>query len=118
MDLSKKQALDADPKAIQQIIFSMKSSKRRKLKYNYDFHYWRSKRNCFRFFTRNYKSILILLFVLIYNDSIKPFNAKLSNSQLNKLKWGIKNDTEVTLKISWNVAGDSNDEKNFPRKLF
>ena len=44
-------------------------------------------------------------------------NVKLSNSQLNKLKLGIKNDTEVTLKISSNVAGDSNDENNFPRKL-
>ena len=30
-------------------------------------------------------------------------NVKLSNSQLNRLKQGIKNDTEVTLKISWNV---------------
>ena len=44
-------------------------------------------------------------------------NEKLSNSQLNKLKSGIKNGTEVTLKISSNVAGDSNDENNFPHKL-
>ena len=44
-------------------------------------------------------------------------NVKLSNSQLNKLKSGIENGTEVTLKISSNVAGDSNDENNFPRKL-
>ena len=36
-------------------------------------------------------------------------NVKLSNSQLNKLKFGIKNDTEVTLHISSNVIGDSND---------
>ena len=42
---------------------------------------------------------------------------KSSNSQLNKLKSGIKNDTEVTLKISSNVVGDSNDENNFSRKL-
>ena len=42
---------------------------------------------------------------------------KPSNSQLNKLKSGIKNDTEVTLKISSNVVGDSNDENNFSRKL-
>ena len=41
-------------------------------------------------------------------------NVKRSNSQLNKLKSGIKNDTEVTLKLSSNVAGDSNDENNFP----
>ena len=44
-------------------------------------------------------------------------NAKLSNSQLNKLKSGIKNGTEVTLKISPNVAGDSNDENDLPHKL-
>ena len=36
--------------------------------------------------------------------------------QLNKLKLGIKNCTEVTLKISKNV-GDSNDENNFPHKF-
>ena len=42
---------------------------------------------------------------------------KSSNSQLNKLKSGIKNDTEVTLKISSNVVGDSNDENNFSHKL-
>ena len=44
-------------------------------------------------------------------------NVKLSNSQLNKLKSGIKSNTEVTLKISSNVVGDSNDENNFPHKL-
>ena len=44
-------------------------------------------------------------------------NVKLSNSQLNKLKSGIKNGTEVTLKLSSNVVGDSNDENNFPNKL-
>ena len=37
-------------------------------------------------------------------------NIKLSNSQFNKVKSGIKNGTEVTLKISSNVDGDSNDE--------
>ena len=41
----------------------------------------------------------------------------MSNSQLNKLKSGIKNNTEVSLKISSNVIGDPNDENNFPRKL-
>ena len=44
-------------------------------------------------------------------------NVKLSNSQLNKLKSGIKNNAEVTLKISSNVIGDSNDENNFLHKL-
>ena len=47
-------------------------------------------------------------------------NVKLSTSQLNRLKSGIKNGTEVTLKISSNVVGDSNDsndENDFPHKL-
>ena len=39
------------------------------------------------------------------------------NSQLNKLKSGIKNDNKVTLKLSSNVVGDSNDVSNFPHKL-
>ena len=42
---------------------------------------------------------------------------KLSNSQLNKLKSGIKNGTEVTLNLSSNVIGNSNNETNFPHKL-
>ena len=41
----------------------------------------------------------------------------LSDSQLSKLKSGIRYNTEVTLKISSNVIGDSNDENNFPHKL-
>ena len=44
-------------------------------------------------------------------------NVKLSNSQLNKWKSGIKNGTELTLKIPSNVVGDSNDENNFHHKL-
>ena len=44
-------------------------------------------------------------------------NVKLSNSQLNELKSGIKIGTEVTLKFSSNVVGDSNDETNFPHQL-
>ena len=41
-------------------------------------------------------------------------NVKLSNPQPNKLKSGIKKGTEVTLKLSSNVVGDSNDHTNFP----
>ena len=44
-------------------------------------------------------------------------NVKLSNSKINKLKSGVKNSNEVTLKISVNVVGDSNDENNFLPKL-
>ena len=47
----------------------------------------------------------------------KTLHIKLSNSQFNKLKSVIKDDTEVTLKLSSNAVGDSNDENNFPHKL-
>ena len=40
-------------------------------------------------------------------------NVKLSNSQLNKLKSAIKNETEVIRGISPNMIGDSNDETHF-----
>ena len=44
-------------------------------------------------------------------------NGKLSNSQLNKLKSTTKNATKVTLSLSSNLIGSSNDENNFPHKL-
>ena len=37
----------------------------------------------------------------------KTLNIKLSNSQLNKVKSGINNGSEVTLKVSSNIVGDS-----------
>ena len=49
----------------------------------------------------------------IYNT----LNIKLSNSELNKLKSGIKNGTELTLNLSSNLIGNSNDETNFSHKL-
>ena len=45
------------------------------------------------------------------------YNVKLCNSQVNKLKSGIKNGTEVTLKNFSNVVDDSNDENDFLHKL-
>ena len=49
-------------------------------------------------------------------------NVKLLNSQLNKLKSAIKNETEVVLRLASNMIGDStelhsDDETNFPHKL-
>ena len=41
----------------------------------------------------------------------------MSNSELNKLKSGMKNGTEVTLKLSSNIVGDSNDENKFPHQI-
>ena len=45
----------------------------------------------------------------------KSLNVKLSNSQLNKLKSAIKNETEVVLRLSSNMIGDN--ESNSPHKL-
>ena len=44
-------------------------------------------------------------------------NVKLSNSQLNKLKSAMKNETDVVLRLSSNMIGNSDDETNFPDKL-
>ena len=42
---------------------------------------------------------------------------KFSNPEVNKLKSGIKNDSYLTLNLSSNVIGNSNDEINFPQNL-
>ena len=44
-------------------------------------------------------------------------NVKLSNSQLNKLKSAIKNETDVILRLLSNMIGNSDNEANFPHKL-
>ena len=44
-------------------------------------------------------------------------NVKQSNSQLNKLKSAIKNETDVVLRLSSNIIGNSDDNTNFPHKL-
>ena len=42
---------------------------------------------------------------------------KLSNSQLNKLKSAMKNETEVVLRSSSDMIGNSDDKTNFPHEL-
>ena len=44
-------------------------------------------------------------------------NVKLPNSQFNKLKSGIKNDTQVPINLSSSPVGESNDETNYLHKL-
>ena len=44
-------------------------------------------------------------------------HVKLSNSQLNKLKSSIRNETDVVLRISSNMVSNSNDNTNFPHGL-
>ena len=43
-------------------------------------------------------------------------NVKLSNSQLNKLKTAIKNETDVVIRIAPNMISGSNDKGNFPHE--
>ena len=45
------------------------------------------------------------------------FNIKLSISQLNKIKPGIKNRTEVTWNPSSSLIGSFNDETNFAHRI-
>ena len=61
----------------------------------------------------NIKCSLILINIKMtqYNS----LNVKLSNSQLNKFKSAIRNETEVVLRLSSNMIGDN--ETNFPHKL-
>ena len=86
IDLSKQQELDADPKANQDrdgntaMFFIIEET---------------------RFFARNGKSIKNLFCL-----DIKWYNIT-CNSQINRLKSGIKNGTQVTINLSSNVIGDS-----------
>ena len=44
-------------------------------------------------------------------------NVKLSNSQLDKLKSSIKTETDVVLRLSSNMVGNSGNNTNFPHEL-
>ena len=57
----------------------------------------------------------ILIFINIKMTQYNSLNVKLSNSQLNKLKSAIKNESEVVLRLSTNMIGDN--ETNFPHQL-
>ena len=48
---------------------------------------------------------------------IKLTKIKLSNSQINNLKYGTKNGNEVIFKISSNIVSDCNNKNYFPHKL-
>ena len=70
-------------------------------------------------FSQGTMKVLHIYFTLIWYQykmtQYNTLNVKLSNSQLNKIKFGKK--IKVTLKISSDVVGNSNDENNFPHKL-
>ena len=97
-DLSKQQALDADPRAIQLINITA----------NID----RAGNPTMFFIIEEPKEN----FLDISQGTVKGI-IKLSNSQLDKLKSAIKNETEVLLRLSSNMIGNSDDKTNFPHEL-
>ena len=120
IDLSKQQALDADPKAIQQINFTRILSRDWNPNTAMFFTIEEAKKTVLDFSQGTVKVLWIYFTLIQYQHKITQNNAlnvKLSNSQLNILKSGIKNGTEVTIKLSSNAVGDSNDETNFPHKM-
>ena len=58
---------------------------------------------------------VISFFINIKMTQYNSLNVKLSNSQLNKLKSAIKDETEVVLRLSSNMIGDN--ETNIPHTL-
>ena len=50
-------------------------------------------------------------------NQYNSLNTKLSSSQIKKLKSAVKNETEVVLRVSSNMIGNSNDKSNFPHEL-
>ena len=70
-------------------------------------------------FSQGTMKVLYIYFTLIWYQykmtQYNTLNVKLFNSQLNKIKFGKK--IKVTLKISSDVVGNSNDENKFPHKL-
>ena len=115
-NLSKQQALETDPKTIQHIDFSENLNRDGNTAIFFFIEEAKEK-----IFHKEVCKVLQFCFVLMqYQYKITQYralNVKLPNSQIKKLKSGITNNTEVTLKISYNVIGHSNDENNFPHKL-
>ena len=58
---------------------------------------------------------MIIIIIIYKMTQYNSLNVKLSNSQLNKLKSAIKNETELVLKLLSNMIDDN--ESNFPHKL-
>ena len=50
-------------------------------------------------------------------NQYNSLHVKLSNLQLNRIKSSIKNETDVVLRVSPNMVGNSNGNTNFPHEL-
>ena len=113
IDLSKEQMLDADPKTIQQINFSANPDRAGNT--TMFFIIEEAKQTILDFLQGTVK---VLSFYSHYKKTqYNTLKVNLSNAQFNKLKSGIKNGAEVTLKLSSNVFGDSNDDNIFRKMI-
>ena len=119
IDLSKQQALDADPEAIQQINFTANLDRPENTRLYFILE--EVKETIFEFLQGTVKVLemrfcwITLILINIKVTEYNSLNVKLSNSQLNKFKSARKNETEVVLRLSSNMIGDN--ETNFPHKL-
>ena len=57
-------------------------------------------------------------FYLYKVTQYNSLNVQLSNSQLNKLKPAIKNETEIVLRLPSNMIGNSGEETNFYKNYY
>ena len=115
VDLSKQQALDADPRAIQQIHLTANLDRAGNTRVYFILE--EAKETILDFSQGTVKVLQIFNLIYIKMTQYNSLNVKLSNSQLNKLKSSIKNETDVVLRISSNMVGNSNDNTNFPHEL-
>ena len=103
-NLSKKNALDADLRAIQQIYFTGKVETDAVIYYISE----KPKETTLEFYKRTTK-ILWIAYVVEYSK----VNVKLSDSQLNKLKTAVKNKTGTNLRTNIKISN----ENNLPHEL-
>ena len=117
IDLSKQQALDADPKAVQQIDFTANLERAGNTRIYFILE--EAQETVLDFSEGTV--IVLLLYLTSYQFKMTHYNSlnvKLSISQLNRLKSAsaIKNETEVVLRLSSNMVSNSDDETNFLHK--
>ena len=112
VNLSKQQALDADPRAIQQINFTANLDRAGNTRVYFILE--EAKETILDF---SQGTVKVFNLIYIKMTQYNSLNVKLSNSLLNKLKSSIKNETDVVLRISSNMVSNSNDNTNFPHEL-
>ena len=115
-DFSKQEKLDANPKSIQQINFTGNLDRAESSEMFFIIE--EAKGTILDYLNRTVK-VLWFYFVLIWYKitQYNMLNVKFSNSHLNRLQFAIKNGAEITLNLSSNFSGSSNDETTFRHKL-